>query len=180
MMSEIIEFGQDPKEGMILIGFSTQAVIEGTELKSELIELLKQKKTGIRDAARLLQDKAMAPFEEAKRIAEEIAKDLRSGASVILKKNYGFTLNRVFWGYEKDMPLEDGRYFKLQVLDITDIEKYVSADKSFDVESFMKDNISEEEFAKLKKKKQYFKTEIIAPERKEEISNIDTEWYGRK
>lgn len=146
--AEFREFNETPEEGMVLIGFSCNAVLEGRELKQELLDLVTKKdKIGIRDAVALFKSVSFASFDEALRVVKQLAEDFHKvGRNLtITQKTYPYTINRVFWMHEADMPKNDPRYFKLKVLDCKniDLDKYQGTDKKFDAKAFIGDFMDE-------------------------------------
>jgi hypothetical protein len=161
---DIIEFGNQPEEGMVLVGFSSKAILEGIELKKEIIELLKNKVVGYRMAVNVFMKKALASFDEAKSVIDNIENDLRrtKNEQLIFQKKYDYNINKVFWTYKENIP-KDPRYFQLQVLNVDkdNTNKYVNEDKSFNAEKFIRENMSKEDVDKLLKKNPFvFKEDV--------------------
>lgn len=172
---EIVEWGKNPKEGMVLVGFSCKAVLEGVELKKEVIELLRQKEDGYRRAVILVKNETFASFDDSKKIVDKIKKDLGYDKNIykVYQEKYSYNINHVFWTYEEDIP-KDPRYSKLNVVDLKSINmnNYVNEDKSFDSEKFIRENIPQ---IKLKEKlKQAIVYKEDAPPNKTE--SLDNEW----
>jgi hypothetical protein len=177
---ETIEWGKDPKDGMILIGFSCEAVIEGKDLKRRIVSSLKNsKKLGYRVSVKILMDEAWASFNEAKNVVDEIKKDLsgdRGVEATIINKSYKYEINRIFWGYKEGMPKNDPRYFILNMVDCREIEdkKYINPDSSFNTKRFINENLSEESRKILNLTRNAIETEISAPEIN--IQDNENEW----
>jgi len=175
---EIVEWGQQPKEGMILVGFSCNAVLEGKGLKQELIALLREKEVGYRKAVLLFKEKGFASFDESKRVISEMKDDLGRNNNVqnVLQKKYNYLINHVFWTYEENMP-KDPRYSKLNVIDMEniDLNSYVNEDKSFDAEKFIRENLSAEDLKKIEKNRNKgLSYQEHAPE--DDLTREDNEW----
>ena len=179
---EIIAWGKEPKEGMVLVGFACDAALEGKDLKQEILELLKEKDVGYRKAVILFKEKGLPSFDEAKRVVNEIKKDFgrERNAQKVLKKKYVYAINRVFWTEEQNIPPKDPRYFKLNIIDLEklDLNSYTNEDKSFNAEKFIRENLSEKDIAKLEKnRKRGLTHKENAPN--DNIS-VDNEWHANK
>lgn len=146
---KIIEWGEEPEKDMKLIGFSCEAIIEGKELKDKIFEYLKEGELGFRKAVSYLKESTLCSFDQAVEIITKMKKDTMS---IAYGKKYKYVLNRVFWGYEQDMPKNDPRYFVLNIIDCKHIDnnKYLDNSKTFDAESFIKENIKDEDLIKNK------------------------------
>lgn len=154
---EFIEWGKNPKPGMKLIGFSAEAVLDGREIKDKIFELLKEGELGFRKAVNLLRKEALCSFDQAVDIITRIKKDTKSKA---YSKKYKYTLNRVFWSYEKHLPKNDPRYFVLNVLDCSEsLEK--NENIIDDLQTFINNNISKEDLEKNKKFKKGFEVQEV-------------------
>ena len=177
-MNEIIEWGNKPKKGMVLVGFSCTAVLEGKELKQQLIDILNEKDVGYRKAVIHFKQHGVASFDEAKKVIDEIKIDLGKSKDVqkVFRKNYNYIINKVFWTYEENIP-KDPRYFKLNTIDMEkmDLNGYINEDKSFDAEKFIKENLSKEDIEKMKNKQA---KKIIHKENvpNDDLSVTDSEW----
>ena len=161
-----VPWGEEPDEGMILMGFSCEAVLEGKELKSKIVEKIREGELGFRKAVELFQEEGGAGFDQALDVVKRIRRDIKSKSrkdkSSFMSTPYQYSINRVFWAHEKDMPKNDPRYFKLNIIDCQniDVEKYKNADKSFNSQQFIKDYMPQEE------RKKAFQVAEIAPEDK--------------
>lgn len=177
-----IELDQQPESGMILIGFSCPAELEGRELKREIIDLLQiKKKLGLREAVRIVKEKALASFDDAKAIVEEIFRDLRSsGEAAVYKKVYKYSVSRMFWGFEQDMPKNDPRYFKLKIVDMQslDMDDYRKDDGSLDSARLMRELMTEEDRARPGLLNRLIESKIEDPE--QDPTLVDAEWNDRK
>lgn len=173
---EIIEWGNKPKDGMILVGFSCGAVLEGQDLKQQIIDLLSEKNIGYRNAVKHFKEHGAASFDEAKRIIDEIKSDLgrTKDKQKVFRKKYNYIINRVFWTYEENIP-KDPRYSKLDIIDMENmnLNNYINEDKSFNAEKFIRENVSKEDLFKTKKIKTLAYKED-AP--KDDLSLTDNEW----
>ena len=161
-----VPWGEDPEEGMILMGFSCGAVLEGRELKEKIISKIREGELGFRSAVKMFQEEAGADFDQALDMVKRIRRDLKTrnkrDSSLVISTPYKYTINKVFWAFEFDLPQNDPRYFKLDVIDCKniDIEKYENEDKSFNSEKFIKEHVSDRE------KKEFFEINERAPEDK--------------
>ena len=104
--NEIIEWGQKPKEEMILVGFSCNAVLEGRDLKQDILKLLSEREVGYRRAVLHFKEQSFASFDEAKRVIDEIKTDWgrEKNQQKVFQKKYSYLINRVFWTYENNIP----------------------------------------------------------------------------
>jgi uncharacterized protein (DUF2235 family) len=155
------EFNETPEEGMILVGFSCSAILEGRELKQVLLDLITKKdKVGIREAVTLFKKESWASFDESLKVVKKLADDFQKlgRAKTLAQTIYPYTINRVFWMHEKDIP-KDPRYFKLDVIDCQDVDlkKYQGTDKKFDAKNF----ISEHMVGERAPKKKLFQTKEV-------------------
>ncbi len=177
-MNEIIEWGNKPKKDMVLVGFSCTAVLEGKELKQQLIDILNEKDVGYRKAVIHFKQYGVASFDEAKKVIDEIKIDLGRNKDVqkVFRKNYNYIINKVFWTYEENIP-KDPRYFKLNTIDMEkmDLNVYINEDKSFNAEKFIKENLSKEDIEKMKDKQT---KKIVHKENvpNDDLSVTDSEW----
>jgi hypothetical protein len=176
--NEIVEWGGKPKKDMILVGFSCNAILEGKDLKQEIIDILNEKDIGYRKAVMHFKKHGLASFDESKRIIDEIKSDLgrNKDQQKVFRKKYGYTISRVFWTYEKNIP-DDPRYFKLNIIDMENmnLNNYINEDKSFNAEKFIRENISEKDIEKIKDES---RKQIIYKEDapKDDMSLADNEW----
>lgn len=166
-MPETIEWGQEPKEGMIPIGLSCYAVLEGKILKQQMIDLIsKEKDLGFRKSVELFKQESHATTEESIKVVKQIKEDWNhKGKNFVLGKEYSYVINRVFWGYEKDIPANDSRYFKLNL--VWADENKENEEKSF-IENFKEIKAKSEQ---LSKKKKNFTIKESAEERKTETKD---------
>jgi len=144
--NKFVEWGKDPEEGMILVGFSGNAVLEGRELKNEIISLVKQKEIGFRQAVDLFKEKGQATFDQSLIVVKKIKNDLRrkDGIKIVMKNRYPYSINKVFWAHERDIP-QDSRFFKL---DLVDCNKVNSRDE---IDTMIKENVARRNGGKKKK-----------------------------
>lgn len=173
-----IEFGETPQEGMELYGFSTPAILEGRELKEKILDLLREEKDiGFRKAVILFKEQGGATGDQALKVVREIREDWekdRRSVQTVLRKEYAYSIDRVFWAFPKDVP-KDPRYFKLNVIDVSKFQEPDSKPDDFDPKEFIRQNISEDDLAKLRESLKTMDTEEIAPESKEQVQS-DEEW----
>lgn len=177
-MPNYIEWGKDPEEGMALFGFSCKAVLEGKKLKDEIIVMLKQGDLGLRKAINHFKSESLACSEEAISVVMKIKQDIKNGGNdYVYKKNYVYTINKVFWAFDKDVPKDDPRYCKLEIIDCNKInkDKYIKSNKQFDAKGFIKD-FAKPEFLNTKKEKKRFLIKEEIPDSNESNELIDKEW----
>jgi hypothetical protein len=181
-MPNYIEWGKDPEKGMSLFGFSCKAVLEGKKLKSEIIGLLKQGEVGIRKAIAHFKSESLACSDESINVVMRIKQDMKNNnIDYIYKKSYVYTINRVFWAHDKDVPKNDPRYCKLEIIDCNKInkDKYMKSNRQFDAKNFIKD-FSNPEFLKTKKSKKNFFIKEEIPESNIPNEQIDQEWNNNQ
>lgn len=170
-----VEFGEEPENGMKLHGFECQAVIEGRDLKETVIEQLRAGDVGFRKAVRIVQNTCLASFDESKRIVLEMRDDFKIGRErEVLKKNYPYTIRRVFWARSDDVP-SDPRYFKLDVIDVNSIDpsKFKNDDGSLDIGNFIRQHLSPSEKARIEATKGKIVATEDVPERGDSIDSAD-------
>lgn len=179
---EIIEWGQTPKEGMVLVGFSSNAVLERKDLKQEILKFLSGKEVGYRKAVLHFKKQSFASFDEAKRVVDEIKKDWgrEKNQQKVFQKKYSYLINHIFWTYENNIP-SDPRYSKLNVINMEKINlnNFINEDKSFDAEKFIRENISKEDIQKIDiNRSKGLMHKESAPE--DDLSLEDNEWNVNK
>lgn len=153
--TKTIEFGKTPEPGMILIGFSCPAEIEGQDLKKEIIALLRKGDVGVRGAISKVKKECLASYDDSVTIVKEMHQDYKKlGEQEVIKKPYRYEINRVFWGYEKDIPKKDARYFKLDVINSETLgdKKYFNPDKTHNYTKIINDNTTKNILVADKKK----------------------------
>ena len=72
-----VPWGEEPEEGMILMGFSCEAVLEGQELKKRLVSKIREGELGFREAVKIFQDEGGAAFDQALDVIKRIRRDFR-------------------------------------------------------------------------------------------------------
>lgn len=121
MAKRYLEFDQTPDDGMIPIGFSSMASINGVDLKKKIISLMSsEKELGIRKCIDLLISECLCSKQDAGKLMKKIHNDYKNfGANYVINREYIYQINKIFWGFEEDIPENDLRYFKLDnVIDV--------------------------------------------------------------
>ncbi|MFW5794009.1 MAG: hypothetical protein ACOCV1_00870 [Bacillota bacterium] len=150
-MSKFIEWGENPEDGMVAVGFSCSAALEGIDLKKQILDLFKKGPSGVVEAVLLFKNKAMADKTQASNTIKQMYKDFqKDGVKSVLKKSYIYKIQRIFWAHEKDIPSDDPRYFRLNLIDMRkiDMSKY-EIGNSFDINAFIKDHMDPEESQRI-------------------------------
>lgn len=169
----VIEFGKEPKEGMVLVGFSGECIIEGREMKEKIAKMFKEGDVGFRKAVQYVQEDGMACLNDALDVVSRMLDEYKkNGISGLFKKDYKYELNRIFWCYEEDLPQEDPRYFKMNYIDMRDYSDKDIKSLNFS-EIINKNKISPNYIYK----KPNIESKIIFDTSKDKTGdNIDNEW----
>ncbi len=169
-MSKIVNWGDDPEEGMVLIGLSYPVVLDGRELKEKMITAIKRGQIGIREAINILIKEGHADFDNSKDIVEKMKQELSGkrggGPNKILRTDYYYNISKMFWAYEEDIPKNDIRYSKLDLVDLNTINeaRYLKPDKSFDLEKFISDHTSLKRKKEIKTQRGYIEHDFTEEE----------------